>query len=668
MTTKHPRLVALALGCLLISAFGLQPSAFSAMTTRWAADAQAGKGWQEYPRPQMTRDAWQNLNGQWDYAITPIASPAPASYDGQIRVPYAVESYLSGVTKTFLPDQRLWYHRTFTLPKEWDGQRVLLHFGAVDWETQVYVNGAFAGSHRGGSTPFSFDITPCLKNGGAQDLVVTVTDPTSAGEQPRGKQHLEPRGTIWYTPTSGIWQTVWLEPVPAEMSIASVKCVPDLDSKTLKLTVMGSRVAIGDQHYAIRARVLDAGKPVAEASGRLSRELTIALDNPVAWSPDNPRLYDLQVDLYRVPNPFAADDNAGAKGKGKGKKGKAGGGAKIPPFFGSDEQAFFAKIPDAAQQLDSVKSYFAVRKISLGQGPKGVTIMLNNKPIFQLGPLDQGYWPDGLLTPPTETAMRYDLDFLKKAGFNMLRKHIKVEPALYYAYCDKIGLMVWQDMPSGMMAAEGRGSGADTQHVGGNAQGEGKKRPEVAANFENELHEMLDALQPFPSIVIWVPFNEGWGQYDTVRIGAVVKAYDPLRLVNDVSGWLDAGGGDIQDYHEYRPEQLNTQRLARNDNKRALVLGEFGGFGLPIEGHLWFPNKGSNIYQSANSTDKLEEGYRMRLGKLRDVAKANGMCAGVYTQTTDVEGELNGLMTYDREVIKITAEKLAEIHKGLGLY
>jgi len=667
MTTKHSRLVALALGCLLISAITLNAAP---MTTRWAADAQAGKGWQEYPRPQMTRDTWQNLNGLWDYAITPIASPAPASYDGQIRVPYAVESYLSGVTKTFLPDQRLWYHRAFTIPKEWAGQRVLLHFGAVDWETQVYVNGGFAGSHRGGSTPFTFDITDCLKAGGAQDIVVSVTDPTSAGEQPRGKQQLEPRGTIFYTPTSGIWQTVWLEPVPSEMSIASVKCVPDLDTKTLKLTTMGNRVANSDQYYAIRARVLDAGKVVAEASGRLSRELTIPLSNPVAWSPDNPRLYDLQIDLYRVANPFGAgaDDNAGAKGKGKGKKGKAGGGAKAVSLFGSDEQSYFAKIPSGAEKLDSVKSYFAVRKISLGQGPKGVTIMLNNKPIFQLGPLDQGYWPDGLLTPPTETAMRFDLDFLKKAGFNMLRKHIKVEPALYYAYCDKIGLMVWQDMPSGMIKPAGKAPGLDTQHVMRDSQGEVKKRPEVAANFENELHEMLDALQPFPSIVIWVPFNEGWGQYDTLRIGAAVKAYDSLRLVNDVSGWRDAGGGDIQDYHEYGPERLNADVLSRRDDRRALVLGEFGGFGLPIAGHLWFPNKGSNIYQSADSTTKLDEGYRMRLGKLRDVAKANGICAGVYTQTTDVEGELNGLMTYDREVLKIPAERLAEIHKGLGLY
>ena len=664
MTTKLPRLAALAIGCLLLSAFGLQPSAFSApMTTPWAADAQAGKGWQEYPRPQMTRDTWQNLNGQWDYAVTPIASAAPASYDGQIRVPYAIESYLSGVTKTFLPDQRLWYHRTFTIPETWKGQRVLLHFGAVDWETQVSVNGALVGSHRGGSTPFSFDITPYLKagNGAAQDIVVTVTDPSSSGEQPRGKQHLEPRGTIWYTPTSGIWQTVWLEPVPAEMSIASVKCVPDLDAKLLKLTAMGNRVAAGDQHYAIRARVLDGGKVVAEASGRLNRELTIPVANPVAWSPDSPHLYDLQVDLFRVPNPFASAGDTG----GKGKKGK--GGSRIPPFFGPEEQAYYAKIPSAAKQLDSVKSYFAMRKISLGKGPKGVTIFLNGKSIFQLGPLDQGYWPDGLLTPPTETAMRYDLDFLKKAGFNMLRKHIKVEPALYYAYCDKIGLMIWQDMPSGMIESA-KGVGADTQHVGGNAPSDGKKRPEVAAEFEGELREMLDALQPFPSIVIWVPFNEGWGQYDSVRIGKVVKAYDPLRLVNGVSGWLDTGGSDIQDYHQYAPERLTPENLARRDDRRALVLGEFGGVGLPIQGHLWFPDKGSHIYQSADDSKTLETQYIRRMEKLRDVAKANGMCAGVYTQTTDVEGELNGLMTYDRKVIKIPAERLAEIHKSLGLY
>jgi len=666
MTTNLPRLprlprhATLALGCLLLfSAFNLQPSAFPAMLTPWSADAQAGRGWQEYPRPQMTRDTWQNLNGQWDYAITPYVAPPPQKYDGKIRVPYPVESHLSGVTKPLNPDQRLWYHRTFTIPAAWTGQRVLLHFGAVDWETHVFVNGGIAGSHRGGSTPFSLDITPFLKTGAnanasSQDIVIAVADPTNAGEQPIGKQRLE-RGTIWYTPTSGIWQTVWLEPVPAEMSIASINCVPDLDAKTLKLTTMGNHVDTGDRHYAIRARVFDAGKLVTEASGRLNRELTIPIPAPVAWSPDAPHLYDLQIDLYRVPNPFAP---------------AATGNAAIPPppLFGPDEQKYYASIPAGATRLDSVKSYFAMRKISLGKGPKGVTIHLNNKPIFQLGALDQGYWPDGLLTPPTETAMRYDLDFLKRAGFNMLRKHIKVEPALYYAYCDKIGLLVWQDMPSGM-AQTGRGAPeADTQHVRGNAQGEGKKRPEVAANFENELREMLDALRPFPSIVVWTPFNEGWGQYDSARIAANVKSCDPTRLVNAASGWLDTGAGDILDYHQYRPNKLTAEVLLRKDDRRALVIGEFGGLNHVVEGHRWFPDKLTKNYQGAETLKDYEAGYIMRMERMRDVAKANGLCASVYTQTTDVEGEMNGLLTYDRQVAKLPAERLAEINKSLGLH
>jgi len=677
------RLAALALGSLLLSALQpFSPSALSAsaasapMLTPWSADAQAGRGWQEYPRPQMTRDTWQNLNGQWDYAITPYIAPPPQKYDGQIRVPYPVESHLSGVTKTLNPDQRLWYHRTFTIPATWTGQRVLLHFGAVDWETHIFVNGGIAGSHRGGSTPFTLDITPFLKtaNAATQDIIIAVYDPTNAGEQPIGKQRLE-RGTIWYTPTSGIWQTVWLEPVPPEMSIAHVKCVPDLDAKLLKLTTLGDHIDTGNTHYAIRARVLDDGKLIAEASGRLNRELTIPIPNPVAWSPDTPRLYDLQIDLYRIPNPFApaADNNANAKGKkgkknAESKKSKAGApDIPPPPLFGPDEQKFYASIPAAAKQLDSVKSYFAMRKISLGKSPKGVTIMLNNTPLFQLGPLDQGYWPDGLLTPPTETAMRYDLDFLKRAGFNMLRKHIKVEPALYYAYCDKIGLLVWQDMPSGM-AQTGRGAPeADTQHVRGNSQGEGKKRPEVAANYENELREMLEALQPFPSIVIWTPFNEGWGQYDSARIAANVKALDPTRLVNAASGWLDTGAGDILDYHQYRPNKLNANVLSRKDDRRALVLGEFGGLNYVVEGHRWFPDKLTKNYQSAETLKDYEAGYIARLGQMRDVAKANGLCAAVYTQTTDVEGEMNGFLTYDRKVAKLPAERLAEIYKSLGL-
>ena len=666
MKISHlPSLLAAAGAFALPALQPLSPPAFSAdapMLTPWAADAQAGRGWLEYPRPQMTRDTWQNLNGQWDYAITPLGSPAPEKYDGQIRVPYCVESTLSGVAREFKPDQRLWYRRAFTIPANWDGQRVLLHFGAVDYECHVYVNGAPAGSHTGGFAPFSFDITPHLKkDGAAQEIIVSVTDPTSDGDQPRGKQRLEQSG-IWYTPVSGIWQTVWLEPVPAEMSIESIKCEPDLDGQFLKLTAMGNRIAHGEAHYAIRARVLDAGKLVAEASGRLNRELVIPIANPKTWCPANPHLYDLQIDLLGVESPFKAAAKTDPKtGKATPPKGRA-----PVKYFGPEEQAFYAKIPSGSRQLDSVKSYFAMRKISLGQGPKGVVILLNNKPLFQLGPLDQGYWPDGLLTPPTEAAMRFDLDFLKKAGFNMLRKHIKVEPALYYAHCDKIGLLVWQDMPSGM-AERDHVHGEDRQHVLRNDSGEIKRLPQSAAQFELELRRMIDALHAFPCIVLWVPFNEGWGQYDTDRIGKWVKQYDPSRLVNNVTGWRHTDGGDILAHHNYN-EKLPADTLVRRDARRALVLGEFGGVGYPIEGHLWWTNKRNWGYQTYHSAADLEKHYRNRLGQLRDMANATGMCAGVYTQTTDVEGEVNGLLTYDRKVEKIPAAKLREIHRALELY
>jgi hypothetical protein len=626
------------------------------MLTPWAADAEAGKGWQEYPRPQLVREHWQNLNGMWDYAVTPFAAAIPGSFDGKIRVPYPIESALSGVMRSFKPHERLWYKRTFDIPVDWKSQRVILHFGAVDWESHVFVNGAIVGSHRGGYDPFSFDITPFLKAGAEQEIIVSVIDPGSDGEQARGKQQLQQQG-IWYTPVSGIWQTVWLEPVPSEINIGVVKCVPNLDAKTLALITMGNRVPTGAAHYAIRARVLDSGNVIAETSGRLNRTLTIPIASPTAWSPDNPHLYDLQIDLFRIGNPLPQNPK---------NKGKAGQNAPKPAtFFGPEEQKYYAGLPSDAVQVDSVKSYFAMRKISVGPGPKGPVLMLNNKSLFQYGPLDQGYWPDGLYTPPTEAAMRFDLDFLKKAGFNMLRKHIKVEPAIYYAHCDRIGMLVWQDMPSAMISAEGRPPGSDRQQLSQADRHEQQKRPEITRQFEAELRAMIDALHAFPCIVIWVPMNEGWGQYDSVRIAKWVKDYDPTRLVNGVSGWFDTGGSDMLDYHKYNKKMAVPER---KDMRRALVLGEFGGLGYPIDGHLWWTNKRNWGYQTYHSAADLEREYKDRLGQVRDFVKSQGLSAAVYTQTTDVEGEVNGLLTYDRKVEKIPAEKLREIHKSLKLY
>ncbi|MDO8539023.1 MAG: glycoside hydrolase family 2 TIM barrel-domain containing protein [Opitutaceae bacterium] len=634
-------LLLFALLALVARAAEITPPRTGHMPTPWTADASAGRAWQEYPRPQLVRERWLNLNGLWDYAITPLATAAPAgqAYDGKIRVPYAVESTLSGVGRSLAPNQRLWYHRTFEIPADWRGARVAVHFGAVDYECQLYVNGAPAGSHRGGFDPFSFDITDLLKPQGPQELVLAVTDPSSEGDQPRGKQRLNQTG-IWYTPASGIWQTAWLEPLPAENAIAEIRATPDVDAGSVRVAVLGT-VPVAAQVHAFRVQVLDGGKVVAEASHRIDREVTISIPQPRLWSPHQPHLYDLRVELFRVKNPVPA-------------------GPPRMGYFGAAEKNAFAQIPADAVPLDSVKSYFAMRKVSLMPGAHGPVFALNNQPLFHVGTLDQGYWPDGLLTPPSEAGMRHDVDFLKRAGFNMLRKHIKVEPALYYAHCDRIGLLVWQDMPSAMRVLTTPPPGTDSQHVRRDDQGFIIKRSDAATQYELELRRMIDTLRHHPSIVMWVPFNEGWGQYDTTRIAAAVKALDPTRLVNAVSGWTDVpGAGDVFDVHTYR-EKLEIARSP--DAGRALVVGEFGGLGLPVSDHLWWTDKRNWGYQTYKTPAELTAQYVNRFDQIVAAKRELGVCASIYTQTTDVEGEVNGLLTYDRRVEKIPAAELAKIH------
>jgi beta-galactosidase/beta-glucuronidase len=645
----------IAIAALVLALAGRSPAAEIAaprtgqLPTVWSADAAAGRGWTEYPRPQLVRERWLNLNGLWDYAIAPIAAPAPANsaaWNGKIRVPYAVESTLSGVGRSLAPDQRLWYRRTFELPADWRGARVRLNFGAVDFECQLFVNGAPAGAHRGGFERFDFDITDLLKPDGAQEIILAVTDPSSEGDQPRGKQRLNQSG-IWYTPVSGIWQTVWLEPLPAENAIAAIQATPDVDAGALKLAVFGT-VPVAPELYAFRAQVLDGGKVIAETANRIDRAVTIPLPSPHPWSPADPHLYDLKIELFRLAaNPLPT-----------------GQGVPRTPYYGAAEQKFFASLPANATRVDTVTSYFGLRKISLMPGPHGPVLALNNQPLFQAGPLDQGYWPDGLLTPPTEAGMRFDLDFLKRAGFNMLRKHIKAEPDLYYAHCDRIGLLVWQDMPSAMIAREGLKPGADTQGIRRDDQAELPKRPAAAEEFERELRQMVDALRNHPSIVVWVPFNEGWGQYDTARIAAAVKALDPSRLVNAVSGWRDvAGTGDIFDIHTYREKlEVSPEVAKRAGPARAFVVGEFGGLGLPVEGHLWWTDKRNWGYQTYKTPDELRAQFANRFEQIVAAHRDLGVSASVYTQTTDVEGEVNGLLTYDRKVEKIPAAELAKIH------
>lgn len=568
------------------------------LMTRWAKDVTPDHVHAEYPRPQMVRPDWQNLNGLWDYAIRPKSENRPAEFDGKILVPFPVESALSGVMKRVDEQQRLWYRRAFTVPPDWSGRRVLLHFGAVDWETTVWVNRKELAAHRGGYDPFTFDITGALTQAGEQEIVVAVWDPTDAGTQPRGKQVRKPEG-IWYTPTTGIWQTAWLEPAPA-YRIGRLKLTPDVDASRVNLEVeIGASAPIAGE-FTVEAVVSAEGKEVARGSGSQAAPLHIPIKNARLWSPEAPFLYHLTVTL-------------------------------------------------GGSSSDTVKSYFALRKVSIGKDADGVTrILLNNRPLFMYGPLDQGFWPDGLYTAPTDEALRYDIEITKKLGCNMARKHVKIESDRWYHWCDKLGLLVWQDMPSG-----------DAYPTEGKREIE--RSADSAAQHELELKRMIDTLSNHPSIVMWVPFNESWGQYDTKRITDWVKKYDPTRLVNNASGWHDFAVGDVHDLHAYPGPASPTPEPAR-----AAVLGEFGGLGLPVHEHAWKIEK-SWGYRSFKSSAELTEAYVNLLRAMRPLIREPGLSAGVYTQTTDVEIEVNGLMTYDRAILKVDAERAVAAAKRLYL-
>jgi hypothetical protein len=563
------------------------------LMTQWAKDVKADKPHPKYPRPQMQRSRWLNLNGIWQLAFAKKDEAAPTGKElsERILVPFPVESALSGVMKHA---ERLWYRRLVTLPKEWAGQRVLLHFGAVDWEAKVWVNGKEIGSHRGGYHAFHFDITDALKKDGEQELIVGVWDPTDAGTQPRGKQVRKPGG-IFYTPTTGIWQTVWLEPVPAA-HIAGLHIVPDVDGKKVRVTVQGRGTAAG---HRVTVVARDGAAFVSSVRGAPGEELTLDIAEPKLWSPDTPFLYDLRVEL--------AQGNRDAE--------------------------------------DAVTSYFGMRKISVGPDGAGVTrLLLNNKFVFQVGPLDQGFWPDGLYMAPTDEALKYDIEITKKLGFNMTRKHVKVEPARWYYWCDKLGLLVWQDMPSGDKSIR-----PDDPDI--------KRTPESAKDYEEELKHMIDGLRNHPAIIMWVVFNEGWGQFDTPRITAWTKKYDPSRLVNCASGWADRKVGDVHDFHIY-PGPGSPQP----EKTRAAVLGEFGGLGLAVDGHTW--EKKTWGYRGTKSKEDLTRKYERLLEGVYKLREKPGLSAAVYTQITDVETEANGLLTYDRAVMKVDLDRVAAVNKG----
>ncbi len=604
------------------------------MITRWGREVTPENAWRSYPRPQLERAKWLNLNGQWGYAITRAAAPMPqpTQMDGKILVPFAVESRLSGVARKVQPEDRIWYRRSFTVPADWAGQNVMLNFGAVDFEAHVWVNGAIVGAHKGGSSRFGFDITPYLKPG-ANELVVQVADPTSAGSQPRGKQLLNPDG-IWYTPVSGIWQTVWLEPVPA-LHIADVRATPDIDRGTVEVDVALS--AWASDTDAVRLSVRSQGKTIGSTIIRANRHASIAIPDAHLWSPEDPFLYDLVAELVTVRDPWAD----------RKERDRA---AYDSRFTAGEGQAYAAAQVDGAAR-DTAKAYFAMRKVSVGPGKVHgqPALLLNNKPCFHNGVLDQGWWPDGLLTPPSETAMRYDLEFLKKAGFNMVRKHIKVEPDRYYYDADRMGMLIWQDMPSG---------GGEDQFLAGTSQSQAVLSSEVMAQQQFELSHMIGDLRAFPSIVLWVVNNEGWGQYDSATLTKFVRGMDPSRLVNSDSGWLDVAGrdSDVFDIHTYE----DVPHTPARHSDRAIVLGEYGGVGWPIEGHLWRNDKRWSYQVTTDSNDYLAR-YRRKFEEVVRQAKENGLSASVYTQTTDVEGEINGLLTYDRAVAKAPADAFARM-------
>lgn len=608
-----------------------------AITTRWGKAVTPENAWRSYPRPQLQRDKWRNLNGLWDYAIVKAGTPQPQAMQGKILVPFPVESRLSGVARKVLPEDRIWYRRQFTVPADWAGQNVKLNFGAVDYEAVVWVNGAVVGAHKGGSDSFGFDITAALKPG-TNEVVVQVADPTSAGSQPRGKQILNPDG-IWYTASSGIWQTVWLEPVSA-LHIADVRATPDIDTGRIEVDVALS--AWASDTDAVRLSVRSGGQTIASTIVRANRHASIAVPDAHLWSPEDPFLYDLVAELVTVKDPYAS----------KAERDRTAYDAR----FTRGEADTYAAAQVAGSPRDTVKTYFAMRKISVGPGT--VTgqpmLLLNNKPYFQNGTLDQGWWPDGLLTPPSEEAMRYDLEFLKKAGFNMVRKHIKIEPARYYYDADHMGMLIWQDMPSG---------GGEDQFLAGTSQSQAVLSSDVMSDQQAELSQMIGDLRAFPSIVMWVVNNEGWGQYDSATLTRLVKGMDPSRLVNSDSGWLDVASrdSDVLDIHTYE----DVPKVPTRQSERAIVIGEYGGVGRPIDGHLWRAGKRNWSYQVAKDSDDYLARYRRKFEEIVRQAKVHGLSASVYTQTTDVEGEINGLLTYDRAVAKAPVEAFAAMARPL---
>ena len=594
--SKFVKIIYLLTFLLTASACGAQNWAIkkAPLATKWVQDINVNHPLPEYPRPQMVRKDWINLNGLWQFKSGKLGDNVPFGeiLPGKILVPFPVESALSGVMEHH---EKVWYRRTFLIPAKWEGNRVLMHFGAIDWESEVFINGKSVGLHKGGYDEISYDITPYLTNKGAQEVIVRVFDPTEAYGQPRGKQENPPHGNlIMYTPVTGIWQTVWIEPTK-DCSIKKLKIVPDVDGNRLLLRVDTTGFA---KNVKVTVTIKDGTKVINTFLGNAATDLSILIKNPKLWSPESPFLYNLMVEV---------------------KSGKT--------------------------TLDKVDSYFGMRKISVEQVGNHKKIFLNNKAIYSLGFLDQGFWPDGIYTAPTDEALKFDVQIQKDFGYNMVRKHIKVEPQRWYYWADKLGIMVWQDMPSA----------SSYKH---------NPPPVDTLQYRKELESMVEGKFNSPSIVCWNLFNETQGQKAadgtnlTQRMVDAVKAKDPYRLINPASDNIFKDFvGDILDYHSYPgPKSIESSTMAT-------VCGEFGSVGLSVQGHEWLPNKGVSMIMSKTAKE-LEEKYEGYIEQLLQYKIANGMSGAVFTQLTDVEQEVNGFLTYDR-IVKVNISKIRAINKRL---
>ena len=579
--------------------------------TRWTDQLDRNNPLPEYPRPQFERADWQSLNGVYEYAITDSKLEWAEEYDGEITVPYAVESMLSGVEKQLLPNQRLWYRKKFTVPASFEGKRTLINFAGVDWQCKIFVNRSLVGTHSGGYCAFSVDATDALIEG-ENELTVLVYDPTDAGWQQRGKQVIKPKG-FWYTSTSGIWKPVWLEAVD-KCHLTKVHMTPDIDEGTLLIKSFIST----DDDFKLNVHVFDGETEII--SKTISPEEKISIDNAKLWSPEDPFLYDITFELVKD-----------------------------------------------GEICDTVKSYFGMRKFSAGKDKYGVNrFMLNNKPYFQRGLLDQGYWSDGGMTPPCDEALIYDIETAKRLGFNMIRKHIKLELDRWYYHCDRLGMLVWQDMMSGG-AYIGDFYAGVLPNLGINVKDNKYKafkreKKEARDDYKRELNELLNQLYNCTSICVWVPFNEGWGQFDALQIANAVKEFDSTRLVDHASGWHDQKGGDFKSIHRYVVPIIKP-RL----DDRIFVISEYGGYQHTMSGHTWSEDKMFGLYVKFKTQQKLSEAYKKLHLKQVIPLIDKGLCATVYTQISDVENELNGIMTYDREHIKISEDILIDINKRMKI-